>query len=628
MVHKRQRDPLEPNQRDSLNKRHQIKNDHYLVNRAVSESVASHAARQRRSIVAVHSRSCKREKSSGSLSAPCIGGSSAARQREHGRSIMPGMTKSKKSAIYFAFKNVYGSPPQDQWGEYQIVNAILCDLKLQPNQYGYVKNTLISILDGSFTEAVEKQKPKSIQRGSDDEYHLCELAEQGLSILMCTVMLNKSRAERGESAVCWSTVQRFFKTSDLVVRERRQTGPMGSTNESSDWSKARLSFAIQWLEGLQSGDRLRDSVMTTRNVVGQDIMVLDQILFVDEKRVWCKLGHPSPYEIRVYRGVDGRPLPKKDGGTLPNRAVTRLPKYGCGCDHVYGLAMVKLTNGKLAARRMTPFEYTGTTVIGPARFRDEVDSEMVRVKSLGGVWGRKGAGYEERYGERAFNEAVNVVSKKYTSIITIIDHVIGQGNLIFWNTRYQNTWRLYHDALSAWWSGEAQDYIRQIGFATRQIRLLDEGVASRYEGGMVGNSPELNPLDSHCFSDLEQMLDQHVALTWRLPPDDPRKFCRGTPAEAARSAMMLWEILPEQRIIMDITAIPRSLALIIQAKGCAVDTINNRTGRRAAPRGTTSASGNHVKRMPVPRQSKKTMTSKNIHPLCQDVYDDLAVGAE
>lgn len=213
-------------------------------------------------------------------------------------------------------------------------------------------------------------------------------------------------------------------------------------------------------------------------------------------------------------------------------------------------------------------------------------------------------------------------AKSYTCITRIIDHVVAQGNIIYFGSKFEKTWRIYHDALSTWWSGEAQSYIKQIGFADRQIRLLDPAVAARYGLGMVGNSPELNPLDSHCFADLERMIDHHISLTWHLPCNDIRKFSRGTPAEAAQTTMKLWNILPDSKIIEDIQAIPKALQLIIEAKGCAVDVINNRHGRRAAPRGFKSASGRTVKNMPVPRQSKKTMTCPIIHPIIQDLYDN------
>ena len=39
----------------------------------------------------------------------------------------------------------------------------------------------------------------------------------------------------------------------------------------------------------------------------------------------------------------------------------------------------------------------------------------------------------------------------FTSIKTLIDWSIDEGNRLFAGTRHANTWVFYHDALSQWW---------------------------------------------------------------------------------------------------------------------------------------------------------------------------------
>ena len=51
----------------------------------------------------------------------------------------------------------------------------------------------------------------------------------------------------------------------------------------------------------------------------------------------------------------------------------------------------------------------------------------------------------------------------------------------------------------------------------------------------MGNSPELMPLDSNLFADLEYAIKQHVAITHALAKDDPRKFSLGTRVHRRRS---------------------------------------------------------------------------------------------
>ena len=54
-----------------------------------------------------------------------------------------------------------------------------------------------------------------------------------------------------------------------------------------------------------------------------------------------------------------------------------------------------------------------------------------------------------------------------TSIKVLIDHVIAEGNRLFRDTRYADTWVIYHDALPQWWETAAQEYMASKGFAER-----------------------------------------------------------------------------------------------------------------------------------------------------------------
>ena len=60
---------------------------------------------------------------------------------------------------------------------------------------------------------------------------------------------------------------------------------------------------------------------------------------------------------------------------------------------------------------------------------------------------------------------------KFTSVEVLMDWTIKEGNRLFADTRFKNTWCIYHDALSQWWErgeGGAQEYMASRGFANRQ----------------------------------------------------------------------------------------------------------------------------------------------------------------
>ncbi|KAH8059608.1 hypothetical protein JL722_5237 [Aureococcus anophagefferens] len=152
---------------------------------------------------------------------------------------------------------------------------------------------------------------------------------------------------------------------------------------------------------------------------------------------------------------------------------------------------------------------------------------------------------------------------------------------LFRGTTHEHDFVIWHDALSAWWEDEAQDYLATLGFKDRQVCALDDTNAefARYSHGLVGDSPELMPLDAHLFSDLSQELWRHVAITSNLPESDPRRFSTGTPAEMERSVVRAWQVAPTpDRIVEDRD--PEAHRRIIEAKGVAVQDIYFRSSRR------------------------------------------------
>lgn len=106
-------------------------------------------------------------------------------------------------------------------------------------------------------------------------------------------------------------------------------------------------------------------------------------------------------------------------------------------------------------------------------------------------------------------------------------------------------------------------------------------MGTRYAGKLVGNSPELMPLDSNLFADLEYAIKQHCAITHDLPKGDPRKFSLGTPTEVWSAMIRSWETIRSERIATDIKRWERALGMIVQYQGAIVPELNNRHGRRA-----------------------------------------------
>ena len=98
-----------------------------------------------------------------------------------------------------------------------------------------------------------------------------------------------------------------------------------------------------------------------------------------------------------------------------------------------------------------------------------------------------------------------------------------------------------------------------------------------------GNSPELMPLDSNLFADLEYAIKQHCAITHDLHKDDKRKFKLGTPGDVWHAMTRSWQMIRPERVVQDIRRWERALEKIVQARGAVVPELDTRHGRRAVP---------------------------------------------
>ena len=122
------------------------------------------------------------------------------------------------------------------------------------------------------------------------------------------------------------------------------------------------------------------------------------------------------------------------------------------------------------------------------------------------------------------------------------------------------------------------------GFGPERMLVAQSGTndGTRYAEKLVGNSPELMPLDNNLFADLMFAVKQHVALTHSLEPGNPKKFSTGTPQQCWRTLVRTWQVAPTpERIVQDIQRWPKALDAIIEAQGAVVHDQTERHGRRA-----------------------------------------------
>jgi hypothetical protein len=275
------------------------------------------------------------------------------------------------------------------------------------------------------------------------------------------------------------------------------------------------------------------------------------------------VGRTSPKsKTRIAKGADGNICSPSEGGKFDSRkpqTSIKFPGEARGC---FGVAMKRTPTGEMIGVKCRPFQYTNRWVVGVKKYYELCIAEYHRLDKL-----------KRRI---ALNQQIikQSVNKKYCCITELMDHVVEESKRVYEGTVHENTFFIYHDALSQWWEKESQDHMAELGFANRQIRCIGETNAhTRYRNKLVGDSPELcRGLDSFGFADLKASTIYHMSLSSVYKMDDPRRFLMGTPQQAWRTLERCWEVEPTSaRIVEDISGFERVLDKIIENNGAVVE---------------------------------------------------------
>ena len=483
------------------------------------------------------------------------------------------------------------------------------------------------------------------KRKLDDEMDRCigKSLQFGFGLEMTTSIVNQKLGEGNE--VCLSTVRASAKTAFGGRCHNRANKKTGSRDPDSPWTKGRHAFALQLQQQFRQDTpglsmigktvvRLFDGVPYVGEITkyypdpdgdpdqykvvyedgdAEDLEYdelrvpewrqLDrrQVLWLDEKHKKVIIGASNRHEWLFFVDPDDPDvfLAEEDGGVLMDERPNTKAKYMKECRGMFGVFM-KQDGDSLVGERIKPFNYTMQKVIGPAKYKKLFWKEVQRVKDLKTTgtqssvhWKDAGEGlvggpYQAKFGRRWRQEVEDKIGKGPNAVICVtklMDHAIAEGNRM-WppGSAFHNTWVIYHDALSSWWSVAAQEHMRTRGFADRQIRGLGHtNQGTRYEATLPGDTPEYMPLDSNLFSDLETSVRWNVAGTRHLPRGHPDRFDLTTPKSAWSAVSRTWEYAPTpQRIVQDIQRVFDAIDLVVKEGGRAVDFAELRHGRRLA----------------------------------------------
>ena len=497
----------------------------------------------------------------------------------------------------------------------KFVHLVMKQLHAMPRSLHWVKEVIKRCEDDSGTPGFDITKNRKGQGrkeslSAEERQAIASSLVVGTGTPMITAEINADRvingAKTAKELVSENCVRTTMKRHGGQINNRGKK-KTGKTDQETKWAKARLALCTQLKYQLEIARRKRNAG-TSRHDKAWVRMALEQIMFVDEKHMKCVLGNTSRKEWRFY--VDKNTIHDPDNyifveeddpnGELIARSPNTVGKFMKECRGVFGV-MMKKPSRRFKGFTMKPYNYTGRKVVGPKHYEKEMNKEINRVKTMKSVI--KGSGhawsvanltrtpngpihanpYQARYPNTWEVELKKAVNRTFCNITDIMDHIIDEGNRLYADTIYKDNWIIWHDMLSQWWTPEAQAHMASRGMQHRQVKALGKtnALSKRYKGKLIGDSPELMPLDNNLFADLMNACKWNQAATRYLGNDDPRKFKRGTPEEAWSTMIRSWEYgIKSRRIVEDIQKLTYSISEIIKKEGAVVHFEGQRKGRR------------------------------------------------
>jgi hypothetical protein len=160
--------------------------------------------------------------------------------------------------------------------------------------------------------------------------------------------------------------------------------------------------------------------------------------------------------------------------------------------------------------------------------------------------------YWSLYGKAKWKAAVESSGRMRTivNIRVLVTHMVNCGIDDYRGTIYEDCWGLYHDALSLMTSQANQEWMEAMGYRKYWILpQFDLNTHFKYYRipSPTGNHAESMPWDSTSNKDHDDIVMRHVAATYGLANNDPRKFSLRTPKDVSSAYRRIYNNPPVVR---------------------------------------------------------------------------------
>ena len=174
-----------------------------------------------------------------------------------------GISAGRRTAIFYSFVSIHGSPPESEWdGRGGTVSQICAWLYVTVQSARVVRRCMADIVaaaergenyDGSHV-APGRGRPAKVIPGSPDAQRIEGMLLTCYGAPQATVLLNLARSQRKDNHVPISVkaVDHFVQNNPRLRCLKRPTKKSGKDDKGSAWALARMAQAKQWLEQLST----------------------------------------------------------------------------------------------------------------------------------------------------------------------------------------------------------------------------------------------------------------------------------------------------------------------------------------------------------------------------------------
>lgn len=203
--------------------------------------------------------------------------------------------------------------------------------------------------------------------------------------------------------------------------------------------------------------------------------------------------------------------------------------------------------------------------------------------------------YKSKYGDDWRRHVANDLRTHNAVCVTeLIEHMVNESAKFYKNTKYEDTWYFYHDALSQLSDKKTKAWMREKGYMKRWLLPVNGCCAGTlFFGRPVGNTPEVMPWDAFLNRDVHARVRRYSVMSRFIKqagPDHPlwsKRFDTSTPKRMLHAYMRVLDpvtgVCPSsKRIVEDIKRCwGKNIDAIVKARGIRVPNLGCRSGKRA-----------------------------------------------